>query len=109
MIEVGMPVALTGMVITEIAQGLTRDARPIETYLSDFQMLEPQGFSTYLNAAAIFRTARSKGISLATIDALIAAIALENNATLFTLDQDFSRIAQITSLRLHEIVENQHG
>jgi len=107
MIEAGMPVTLTGVVITEIVQGLTRDARPIETYLSEFEMLEPQGFSTFLNAAAIFRTARSKGISLATIDALIAAVALEHDAEVFTLDKDFSRIAQITNLRIHEIADNR--
>lgn len=107
MIEAGLPVALTGVVITEIVQGLTRDASPIETYLSEFEMLEPHGFSTYPHAAAIFRAARSKGISLATIDVLIAAVALENDATIFTLDKDFSRIAQITNLRLHEIADNR--
>ena len=103
MIEAGMPVALTGVVITEILQGLPRNASPIETYLSEFEMLEPQGFSTYLNAAAIFRTARSKGISLATIDVLIAAVALEYNAAVFTLDKDFSHTAQIAGLALHKM------
>ena len=36
-----------------------------------------------------------------TIDSLIAAIALEHGATVFTLDQDFSRIARITGLKLY--------
>jgi predicted nucleic acid-binding protein len=102
MIETGMPVALTGVVVTEIIQGLTRDASRIESYLSDVEMLEPQGFSTYLNAAAIFRTARTKGISLATVDVLTAAVALENGAAVFTLDEDFSRITRITNLKLHK-------
>jgi predicted nucleic acid-binding protein len=33
--------------------------------------------------------------------ALIAAIALEHRATLFTLDRDFTRIAAIVSLPLY--------
>jgi predicted nucleic acid-binding protein len=103
MIEVGMPVALTGVVVTEIVQGLTRDASPIEGYLAEVEMLYAQGFSTYRKAAAIFRTARSKGISLATVDVLNAAVALEHRGTVFTLDKDFSYIAQITNLSLHKV------
>jgi predicted nucleic acid-binding protein len=103
MIETEMPLALTGLVLTEIIQGLTRDPSSIENYLAEFEMLEPRGFSTYLKAAAIFRTARAKGVSLATIDALNAAVALECNATVFILDKDFSQIARITKRRLHGI------
>jgi predicted nucleic acid-binding protein len=106
MIEEQAPLALTGVVVTEVVQGFIRDASTIEGYLAEFERLEPQGFSTYLNAAAISRTARSKGISLATIDVLIAAVALEHDATVFTLEEDFSRIAQITNFRLHEIADS---
>ncbi|MGC2111882.1 MAG: PIN domain nuclease [Candidatus Korobacteraceae bacterium] len=101
MIEDSEPVALTGMVVSEVLQGLTRDARAIEHFLRQFDMLEPRGFETYRAAAAIYRTARGKGISLTTIDTLIAAIALEHDASVFTLDRDFSRIALITRLALH--------
>ena len=97
------PFALTGVVVTEILQGLTRDARRIEQYLSQWELLEPRGFRTYREAAAIFRLARSKGVSLTTIDALIAAIALEHRVSVFTLDKDFSRIARLTGLPLHPI------
>ncbi len=65
-------------------------------------MLEPRGFPTYREAAAIFRAARAKGISLTTIDSLIAAIALERRATVFTLDKDFSQIARISALSLYK-------
>jgi len=94
-------IALTGVVISEVLQGLTRDIERIERYLLMWEMLEPAGFSTYREAASIFRLARAKGVSLGTIDTLIAAIALENHATLFTLDKDFSRIARIAGLGLH--------
>ena len=95
------PFALAGVVVAEVLQGLTRDASRIEHYLSQWQMLEPGGFSTYREAAAIFRMARSKGVSFTTIDALIAAIALEHRVTVFTLDKDLSRIARLTGLPLY--------
>jgi predicted nucleic acid-binding protein len=96
-------VGLTGVVVTEVLQGLTRDVRAIERFLAQFEMLEPSDFTTYRAAAAIYRAARAKGISLTTIDTLIAAIALECDASVFTLDRDFSRIALITGLKLHRV------
>ena len=101
MIADAEPFALTGAVVTEILQGLTRDVGRIERYLSQWEMLEPSGFRTYRDAAVIFRQGRAKGVSLTTIDALIAAIALERGASVFTLDKDFSRIARLTGLPLY--------
>ena len=101
MIEESEPIALTGVVVAEVLQGLTRDAGAIEEFLGQFDVLEPRGFETYRAAAAIYRAARGKGVSLTTIDTLIAAIALEHHASLFTLDRDFTRIALIAGLTLH--------
>ena len=101
MIEESEPFALTGVVVAEVLQGLTRDASMIAQFLAQWDMLEPRGFETYRTAAAIYRTARGKGMSLTTIDTLIAAVALEHKASVFTLDHDFSRIALITGLVLH--------
>lgn len=101
MVEDAEPFALTGVVVAEVLQGLTKDAKHIERYLAQWEMLEPRGFETYCQAATIYRTARAKGIAPATIDTLIAAIALEHNASVFTLDHDFSRIARITRLALY--------
>ena len=103
MISDAEPFALTGVAVTEILQGLTRDASRIEHHLSQWEMLEPSGFGTYREAAANFRLGRAKGVSLTTIDALIAAIALEHRAGVFTLDKDFSRIARLTGLPLHPL------
>ena len=103
MITDAEPFALTGVVVTEILQGLTRDVRRIEQYLIQWELLEPRGFRTYRETAAIFRLARSRGVTLTTIDALIAAIALEHRASVFTLDKDFSRIARLTGLPLYPL------
>ena len=101
MIAEAEPFALTGIVVTEVLQGLTRGADAMEGYLAQWPMLEPRGFSTYRLAAAIFRRARGKGTTITTIDALIAAVALEHQAAVFTLDKDFARIAAITRLPLY--------
>ncbi len=103
LIEEAEPVALAGVIVTEVLQGLTQDASVIERFLGMWEMLEPRGFSTYREAAAIFRMARAKGISLTTVDSLIAAIAFEHRATVFTVDKDFSRIARISALSLYPL------
>jgi predicted nucleic acid-binding protein len=103
MIQDTEPFALAGVVVTEILQGLTRDVARIERYLAQWDLLEPQGFQTYREAAEIFRLGRAKGVSLTTVDVLIAAIAIEHRASVFTLDKDFTRIARLTGLALHPV------
>lgn len=101
MIEESEPFVLTGIVVAEVLQGLTRDASAIERFLAQWDMLEPTGFDTYRSAAAIHRAGRGKGITSGTIDTLIAAIALEHRASVFTLDRDFMHIASMTGLELY--------
>jgi predicted nucleic acid-binding protein len=101
MIEEGEPLVLTGIVIAEVLQGLTRDAARIEHFLAQWDLIEPKGFETYRRAVSVYREARAEGITLSTIDTLIASIALDHRASVFTLDQDFTRIARITRLDLY--------
>lgn len=81
---------------------MKRDVKRIEDYLSLFELLEAKGFQTYRNAAALFRMARVQGVTLTTTDALIATIAAENGATVYSLDGDFVRMAQMVGFRLHQ-------
>jgi predicted nucleic acid-binding protein len=104
MIEDDEPFALTGIVVAEVLQGLTRGSASIEHYLAQWDMLEPRGFETYREAARIYRAGRGKGIALTTIDTLIAAIALEHGTSVFTLDQDFSRIARYHAFAASQIL-----
>jgi predicted nucleic acid-binding protein len=101
MIEEAEAFALTGVVLAEILRGLKRDVSRVEHFLSQWELLEPRGFSTYREAAAISRLARSQGINLKTIDTLIAAVAIENRASLFSMDKDFSEIIRVAPLRLY--------
>ena len=104
LIEEAEPFVLTGIVVFEILQGLKRDAGRVERFLSQWEFVEPSGFVTYREAAAISRSARSQGITLSTIDALISAIAIENDASLFTTDKDFSEVTRVSPLRLYSFL-----
>jgi predicted nucleic acid-binding protein len=101
MIEESEPLVLTGIVIAEVLQGLTRDAARIEHFLAQWDLIEPKGFETYRRAAVVYREARARGITLSTIDTLIASIALDHGARVFTIDLDFTRIARLTGLELY--------
>jgi predicted nucleic acid-binding protein len=102
MIANAEPFVLTAIVVTAVLQGITRDLDRIEKYLESWEMIEPAGFATYRRAAEIFRRARQQGLTCTTIDTLIAAIALEHKASVFTLDKDFIGIARITKLVLYD-------
>lgn len=101
------PLALTGIVVTEVLQGVMRQRQQVEALLLLFDLIEPKGLETYIAAAALHRLARAQGMTLSTVDALIAALAIEARAALFTLDRDFARIASITGLELYPV--NAHG
>ncbi len=100
LIGANAPLVLTGLVVVEVLQGLKRDVELVTRLLVHWPLIEPGGFATYEAAATIFRQARGRGVTLSTVDALLAALALEYNAPFFTLDQDFERLA-FTGLRLH--------
>lgn len=100
LIEDAEPLALAGIIVTEILQGLTRDAERIENYLSQWGILEPDGLGTYAHAAGIFRLARSKDGAITTVDALIAALAVDHGIRLFPSDKGFLSLARIIPLEL---------
>jgi predicted nucleic acid-binding protein len=103
LIRANQSVAITGVVLCEILQGITRNASQIEQFLTKWHFVEPQGFETYRRAAAICREGRAQGFTFTTMDCVIAAVALEHAASLFTLDKDFTRIAALTGLMLHPL------
>jgi len=101
LIRSNAPLVLTGSVVAEVLRGLKRDLAPVTTLLVQWPLVEPGGFATYETAAAIFRQARERGVTLSTADALIASVALEiGRRPRFTLDGDFERLS-FTGLRLH--------
>lgn len=103
MIADDWPLAIPGIVIQEILAGamdenqLGRLAQNLRTFPAVFAT-----GSNHLTAARIAMSCRNAGVKCATIDALIAAIAVDTKALLFTLDRVFSKIAPFCGLRLYE-------
>jgi predicted nucleic acid-binding protein len=106
LIEDEADIAITGIILTEILQGIKedRDYRRMREYLLEFPIHEPKGAQTYLAAARIYRECRKKGKTVRrTVDCIIAAICMENNLTLFHKDADFDRIEACAGLRVLRI------
>lgn len=104
-IENDEDVCLTGIVVTEILQGIRdeRQNREIRDYLLEFPMMSPKGISSYIQAAEIYRKCARKGKTVRkTIDCLIAAIAIEHGLLLFHNDRDFVNIHECCGLKIFE-------
>lgn len=98
----GLPVATTGIVIQELLQGLRseREANQLRARLSRLRYLAA-GKSTHVTAALLYRKVRARGITLPAVDALIAAVAVENDVPLLTADVvHFEALAKVSKLRL---------
>ena len=97
--DIGVP----GIVLEEILRGLKSDAqfrRVRDLLLSDFTYLE-MGQPLFVRSAEIYRTLRKKGKTIRSpADCLIAACALEQNASLLEDDADFHTIAEVFPLKL---------
>lgn len=103
LIENEEDVCLTGIILTEILQGIRdeKENNEIKRYLLEFPLYNPADVSTYIKAADIFRKCARQGRTVRkTIDCLIAAVAMENNFTLLHNDRDFDAIADCTELKL---------
>lgn len=103
LIEKDEEIALTGIVFTEILQGIKedRDFQVTKNYLSVFPLIEPTGLNTYAEASRIFRQCRSKDKTVrSTIDCIIAAICLENNLSVLHKDRDYDIIRECTGLKV---------
>jgi predicted nucleic acid-binding protein len=93
---------LCGVVLTEVLQGIRDDEQFEQTksVLSNLIYL-PMDHSTFLMAANIYRTLRSRGITIRnSVDCMIAAVCIEQKASLLHNDRDFDRIAGVFNLQV---------
>ena len=101
MIREDVPLAIPGIVLQEVLTGVRSEAQfgRLERTLKAFPIVsaEPQH---HILAARIANSCRRKGVATSAVDCLIAALATSNDAFLFTLDEDFSRMAPICGMRL---------
>lgn len=102
LIQENNDLALCGIVLTEILQGIADDAsyRRLQRYLEALIML-PMPQSVFIQAADIYRSLRKKGLTIRkTNDCIIAATALEHRCRLLHNDKDFLPIANHFPLKI---------
>ena len=101
MILEDVPLAVPGIVLQEILSGVRTEAQfgKLQRLLEAFPIIsaEPQH---HVLAARIANACRRKGVAASTIDCLIAALATSSDAFLFTLDEDFGRMAPVCGVKL---------
>ena len=95
--------ATTEPIVMEVLAGARDDShlRMLRRLVLGCQMIPLRGLTDYEEAAAVFRTCRSAGLTVRRLmDCLIATVAINANAPLLHADSDFDLIAQRTALRL---------
>ena len=84
-----------GVVVAEVFQGLHRQRgrRGLQSLFRKLVFLEASGIDMHLRAANLYRSLRSKGITVrSTIDCLIAVLAEENDCYILARDRDTASI-----------------
>ncbi len=107
MIREDVPLAIPGIVLQEVLTGIHTEMQfgRLEGALKAFPIItaEPQH---HVLAARIANACRRKGVATSTVDCLIAALATSNDAFLFTLDKDFTRMASLCGIKLFKLQDS---
>ena len=88
----------------EILQGIRDEEayRRIRLSLLAHPILRPRGLETFEAAANLYRTGRGRGLTIRrSVDCLIAATCLENEAEIYHNDRDFDALARVSALMIH--------
>lgn len=107
-IDLGENIALCGVILTEILQGIRDESTYHRTrsYLEFLRFL-PMTQEVFIEAAQIYRSLRAKGITVRKpLDCMIAATALVHQAQLLHNDRDFMAIAQHYPLQVVMLVQH---
>lgn len=101
LLEEGIAV-ISGIILTELLQG-SRTQKEFNLLLDRLKIIPSinPDKNTWLQAANLSFQLRRKGITIErTIDIVIAALAIQNNFTLYSLDKHFKLISQHSQLQL---------
>jgi len=92
---------ICGIVELEIMQGI-RSNRQLNLVKDLFSIIKYYDIqrSDFINSGNRIRNLRQEGITLAPSDVIIAEICIRNSLDLFTLDQDFSFIEELSLKKL---------
>ncbi|TGM62954.1 PIN domain nuclease [Leptospira meyeri] len=92
---------LTGIILQEILTGIKSQKLfdDINNHLRFFNFINPTN-KDHILAAQLRNDLAKKGLTVASIDVLIAQMAISHNLTLATYDSDFEKIAQNSKLKI---------
>lgn len=96
------PIVVGDLILTEVLQGF-RDRREAETArldLSAFVFKAMVGYDIALASARNYRTLRAQGITVKTVDMLIATFCMEHGHHLLHSDRDFDLMERHLSLQV---------
>jgi predicted nucleic acid-binding protein len=97
------PLGWTEPILYELTAGARgpRRAAELRALLLRGPILAVEGLHDWEDAAQLYRSARSKGLTVrSSIDCLIAAVALRTGSPVLAKDRDFEALAQVSSLIL---------
>ncbi len=100
----GHSIFYLGVILTEVLQGIRSETlfRQIEQQFDALELMTLTKHD-YICAAKLSQVCRQAGITVGTIDYLIAAAAIEHSCSLLTTDKDFEHIATVSPLSLMKV------
>ena len=95
-------ICICGIILTEVLQGIREKSEFRKTKeLFNAMIFLPMPYSIFLGAAEIYRTLRSKRITIRnSVDCMIASVAIENDIMLLHNDRDFIPIEKHLGLKV---------
>ncbi len=102
-IKGGETLIITGPVLQELLQGFSgaRARGQLLDRFSALPMLIPDR-QDHIEAAGLRNRCRRAGVQIGTIDALFAELCIRHELTMLTSDNDFTRIASHSTLKVWE-------
>jgi predicted nucleic acid-binding protein len=100
-LESGEVVLTTGLVLQELLQGFAgpKSRSQLVLRFSALPLIVPDR-DDHIHAAELRNHCRRKGVQIGTIDALLAQLCMRHDLTMLTADQDFTRVAKQSRLKL---------
>jgi predicted nucleic acid-binding protein len=102
LLSTGERVGVPGLVLQELLSGIRETAQfdKIKAVILHGYPIVLAEIQDHLLAAAIVNGCARKGVAISSVDGLLAAIAVNRKASLFTTDRDFARVSRLFPLRL---------
>ena len=100
-VERGETLVTTGLVLQELLQGFSgpKSRSQIVERFSALPLIVPDR-DDHIQAAELRNHCRRKGVQIGTIDALLAQLCIRHDLTMLAADQDFTHVAEHSSLKL---------